>query len=189
MSQVSSASMILTLGLAGLVSGLAIVGVYTVTKPRIERNKAEALQRAVFEVVPGAADMSEVSEWGEGETVYAAVDAQGELLGYAVPAAGAGFQDTIELLYGLDPTAEHTLGMRVLESRETPGLGDKIIKDESFVGQFDHLPVKQELVTVKGGATAEHEVDAITGATISSKAVVNIINQANSTWQERLRER
>jgi Na+-translocating ferredoxin:NAD+ oxidoreductase subunit G len=188
MKPVSSASMILTLGLAGLVSGFAIVGVYTVTKPRIERNKAEALQAAVFEVVPGAAGMEALNDW-EGETIYAAVDEGGELIGYAIPAEGAGFQDTIELLYGVDPQANRIVGMRVLESRETPGLGDKIIKDLKFVGQFEDLAADPPLEAVKGGADADHQIDAISGATISSKAVAKIINQGNATWQERLRER
>ncbi len=187
MSEISSTSMIVTLGLAGLVSGLAIVGVYELTLPRIERNKAEALQKAVFEVVPGAKDMEALEAWGEGETLYAAMDAQGEVIGYAVPAEGAGFQDLIELLYGLDATGDNIVGMRVLESRETPGLGDKIIKDATFVGQFEGLNAQADLVVVKDGATEPYELDAITGATISSKAVAKIINQGNATWRERIR--
>ena len=76
--------------------------------------------------------------------------------------------------------------MRVLESRETPGLGDKIYKDESFVSNFEQLSVDPEIVVVADGRDADHEVDAITGATISSKAVVKIINQANSEWLDAL---
>ncbi|HJN74803.1 MAG TPA: RnfABCDGE type electron transport complex subunit G [Myxococcota bacterium] len=185
MSSDSSFSMILTLGVAGLVSGLAIVGVYEITLPRIERNRAEALQRAVFEVVPHATTMERV-DFDDG-AVYAAHNAAGELLGYAIPAKGPGFQDTISLLYGYDPARDRVIGMRVLESRETPGLGDKIIKDEVFVAQFEDLVVEPDILAVKKGkATTPNEIDAITGATISSKAVVEIINASNDTWLERL---
>ncbi|MEW8139698.1 MAG: FMN-binding protein, partial [Candidatus Thiodiazotropha endolucinida] len=100
--------------------------------------------------------------------------------------SGPGFQDTIRLLYGYQPKQRKVVGMEILESRETPGLGDKIYKDAEFVSNFDALSVEPEIVTVKRGAkAAPNEVDAITGATISSKAVVRIINQANQQWLQR----
>ena len=77
--------------------------------------------------------------------------------------------------------------MEILESRETPGLGDKIYKDAAFVANFDDLSIEPEIVTVKRGTkSAPNQVDAITGATISAKAVVRIINQGNRLWLERL---
>jgi electron transport complex protein RnfG len=77
--------------------------------------------------------------------------------------------------------------MAVLESRETPGLGDKIYKDADFVASFDGLAVDPEIRAVKKGKkAASNEIDAITGATISSKAVVRIMNEANARWLERL---
>jgi electron transport complex protein RnfG len=185
-----------TLTLAGLVSGTAIVGVYEVTLPMIEANNARALERAVFKVTPGSArmlglvvDEAGVRAVGEGETpdVYASYDDAGALVGYAIPGEGAGFQDTIRLIYGYDPGGGRIVGMEVLESRETPGLGDKIYKDEAFVGAFSALEVSPGIVCVKAGeASAPNEVDAITGATISSKAVVSIIRGANERWLGRL---
>jgi electron transport complex protein RnfG len=77
--------------------------------------------------------------------------------------------------------------MAILESRETPGLGDKIYKDAAFVANFDSLSIDPEIVTVKKGRkSAPNEVDAITGATISSKAVARIIQQGNLRWAPRL---
>jgi electron transport complex protein RnfG len=66
--------------------------------------------------------------------------------------------------------------MKVLESKETPGLGDKIFKDMDFVTGFQG--VETPIVGVKQGAAtgAENEVDMITGATISSRTVIGIIN-------------
>ena len=78
--------------------------------------------------------------------------------------------------------------MQVLESRETPGLGDRIYKDEVFVAEFRDLAVEPSIEVIKGHGEAPHEVDAITGATISSKAVVSILNAANDEWLDRLPE-
>jgi electron transport complex protein RnfG len=77
--------------------------------------------------------------------------------------------------------------MEVLESRETPGLGDKIYKDAVFVGGFSALSIEPEIVAVKKGTKSRpNAIDAITGATISSKAVVRIINETHTEWTERL---
>ncbi len=164
----------LTLAFAGLVSGLVLVSVYELTLPRITRNKAEALRRAVFEVVPGADRMEKIDT-----DLYGAFDDKG-FVGYAIAGQGAGFQDNISLLYGYDPGRKRVGGMRVLESRETPGLGDKIFKDQDFVGNFRDLAVEPPVKVVMTGRKAPNEVDGITGATISSKAVVRIINETNA---------
>lgn len=196
-------SLVLTLAAAGLFSGLAIVGAYRLTLPTIQANQAEALRRAVFQVLPGAERMERLvwSADGEGGTgrlvpaagttgaepsVYAGFTADGRFVGYAVPAAGAGFQDTIRLLYGYDPERDRIVGMEVLESRETPGLGDRIYKDEVFVGRFRDLAVVPRVELVKEEPTAPNQVDAITGATISSRAVVDIVHAGNQEWLARL---
>ena len=180
----------LTLGIAGLISGLALVAAYEVTLPRITANKAEALRKAVFEVVPGAADMQGLSVTDgrltpatEGAGFYAGYGADGKFVGFAIPGHGAGFQDTIHLIYGFDPSKKRIVGMRVLDSRETPGLGDKIFKDQAFVDIFNDLAVEPTVALVKKGKRQQpNEVEAITGATISSKAIVKIINATNATW-------
>ena len=194
--------MLVTLGLAGLCSGIALVGIFLLTLPMIERNRAEALEAAIFEVLQGATErVTFVLRGGvlarfespggtlpKEEAVYAGYDQAGELVGFAIPAAGAGFQDTIRLIYGYDPARQRVVGMQVLESRETPGLGDKIMKDDAFLNCFRDLAISPEVVAVKKGRTRDHEIDAISGATISSVAVVRIINEANARWLERLPE-
>jgi electron transport complex protein RnfG len=194
--------MMVTLGIAGMCSGLAIVGIFLVTQPMIERNRAEALEAAIYRVLEGAKTrVSYVLREGKlapfespddslpkEEAVYAGYDEAGALVGFAVPAEGPGFQDTIKLLYGYNVEKKRVVGMEVLESRETPGLGDKIIKDMNFVGSFRDLAVEPKIVAVKGGRSQENEVDAISGATISSVAVCNIINNSNSRWLDRLAE-
>jgi electron transport complex protein RnfG len=190
--------LVATLALAGLVSGLAIVGSYRLTLPTIRENQAAALRRAVLEVLPGAERLERL-EWRDAGLVAAESEAAdpdpagdagddggGELIGYAIPAAGAGYQDTISLIYGFDPATRRIVGMQVLESRETPGLGDKIYRDDAFVAQFRDLAVDPAVVLVKEEPTAANQVDAITGATISSRAVVGIIERANRQWLGRL---
>lgn len=185
--------LILTLGMAGLFSGLILVTIYLATRPLILRNQEAALEAAIYRVVPNAQTRKAfVVRDGEllphegtaspqtGEVIYGAYNAAGELEGFAIPAEGNGFQDTIQLIYGYNPETNQVIGMEVLESRETPGLGDKIIKDEHFLENFKALSVEPEIVTVKPGEkTAANQVDTISGATISSKAVVSILNNAN----------
>ncbi len=194
----SSMRLVLTLAIAGLLSGIAIIGIYESTLPTITANKARELREAVFKVLPGVSRMQQLV-YRDGElvaseeiakdepVVYGGYDEEGDFLGYAIPGAGPGFQDTIGLLFGFTPERQLVLGMEILESRETPGLGDKIYKDDDFVGSFRELLIDPEIVAVKKGTTSQaNEIDAITGATISSKAVVRIINEAHSEWLQRL---
>ncbi len=199
-SSPSSFRLASTLAVAGLISGVAIVAVYEATLPTITQNKAEELKAAVFKVLPTAVEMRKYqfdpdngtlqirTEKGSDEwTLYGGYAANGEFSGYAIPSAGPGFQDTIALLYGYLPQPRKVVGMEILESRETPGLGDKIYKDAYFVSNFHSLSIDPEIVVVKKGLrSAENEVDAITGATISSKAVVRIINEGNQRWLTRI---
>ena len=123
------------------------------------------------------------------EAVFGGYDEDGKLVGYAIPGAGPGFQDIVSLLFGYLPDVRKVVGMEILESRETPGLGDKIYKDLEFVANFHDLAIDPEIVAVKKGRkAAPNEVDAITGATISSKAVVRIINESKRVWASRLED-
>ena len=194
----SSLRLVLTLAIAGLVSGIAIIGIYESTLPTITANKARELREAVFKVLPGVSQMQAlVSRDGElvvvaapdkdEPVIYGGYDEAQAFVGYAIPAAGPGFQDTIAILYGYIPGKKQVVGMEVLESRETPGLGDKIYKDAVWVAGFSALSVEPEIIAVKKGTkSSPNEIDAITGATISSKAVVRIINEAHMAWVAQL---
>ena len=98
-----------------------------------------------------------------------------------------GYQDVIRVLYGYDPAREIIVGFKVLDSKETPGLGDKITKDPKFLANFEALQVKlnatrsaleHPIEVVKGTKHAPWQVDAITGATISSNAIGKLLNQS-----------
>jgi electron transport complex protein RnfG len=194
----SSLRLVFTLAIAGLISGVAIIGIFETTLPTITANKARELREAVFKVLPGVTQMQALV-YRDGElvvvpepakdepVVYGGYDDAGAFVGYAMPGAGPGFQDTIALLYGYKPSESLVVGMEILESRETPGLGDKIYKDMDFVDEFYALTIEPEIVAVKKGTkTADNQVDAITGATISAKAVVRIINETHAAWRGQL---
>ncbi|MBK7584700.1 MAG: FMN-binding protein [Myxococcales bacterium] len=190
-----------TLALAGLASGLIIVSVYLGTLEKIQENRAKAMQEAIYKVLPGTSKIEPFALTGatlvpftgkigapnRDPVIYLGRDEGGKAIGYAIPAEGAGFQDTIKLLYGYDPARRAVIGMEVLESRETPGLGDKIAFDPHFKANFNELLVdpKVELVK-KGDKTAKNQVDAITGATISSRAVVSILGKSHAIWLSKL---
>lgn len=181
----------------GLVCGLLIVVVYETTRPRIERARAAALRRAVFEVLPGAAASASfavdasgrfapLQEGGSGEAaVHAGYDAEGRLVGLALEAAGMGYQDVIRLLYGYAVDRQAIIGVHVLESRETPGLGDRVESDPVFLANFVHLDVSlaeagdavaNPIEVVKRGQKQHAwQIDGLTGATITSQAIGGIL--------------
>lgn len=185
----------------GVACALLIVSVYELTKPVIEKARAEALERAIFEVVPGAkksqaydASFAVAGADAKGERIFAAFDDSGALLGLAIPASGMGYADTIEILYGYSPDKDAVVGMVVLASKETPGLGDKIAKDPVFLKNFEALDAtmvgdapKNPIVAVKAGDKDQPwQIDGITGATISSKAIASILRDSTTKWVPRI---
>ena len=198
----SSFKLVFTLGLAGLLSGIILVGTFIYTKPMIQANKDAAIQRAIFKVLPECttystlkieddalvlkvADDSQKEEADKDELlIYSGFNAAEELIGFAIPGSEPGFQDVIGALFGYDAINKVIIGFEVLESKETPGLGDKIFKDADFQTNFKALAVAPEIIAVKPGTKQNaNEVETITGATISSKAVVRLLNETMETWE------
>jgi electron transport complex protein RnfG len=196
--KVSTFRLVATLAVAGIVAGVLIALVNQHTKPIIDAYRAEQLRLAVYEVLPEAARytthylvdgiLSTILPAGAKESeykrVYAGYDEAGEPVGVALSRGESGFQDVIMVIFGFDPADGTMTGMKVLESKETPGLGDKIFKDQPWVDQFFAGP-QTPLKPVKPGAGKGEpdEIDTITGATISSKAVIAIINNALAEWE------
>lgn len=195
--KVSTFRLVATLAVAGMLAGVLISLVNQHTKPIIDAYRAEQLRLAVYEVLPKAARyttfylvdgaLSETLPAGAKESeykrVYAGYGEDGAPVGVALSRGESGFQDVILVIFGFDPVAGTLSGMKVLESKETPGLGDKIFKDLPWVGQFFAGP-QTPLVPVKPGAGKglPGEIDTITGATISAKAVIAIINNSIAEW-------
>ena len=189
----SSTRMILTLGSVGLVASILLVVTYTVTLPYIEANQAAYLLASIRDVLPEAEtnvawtiDGESVSrdEATSGPRIFAGFTADSVLYGFAIEAQGQGYADVIRIIYGYRPDCACIIGMKVLESRETPGLGDKIGTDPAFRSNFDSLDVRIDdggIALIKQvGKSNPWEIDAISGATISSQAITDILNASNA---------
>lgn len=180
--------------LLAICFGAMLAGMQIALGPTIEANKVNETLERVPEMVLGADRARELADRKEavdvapltvgvdkaGKTVrYSVFEAKtnGQLAGWVAKTAGQGYADKIEMLIGFDPQVEKITGIFVLDQKETPGLGNKIVTDE-WRSQFIAKPTGQALAAVKGKARAGNEIDAITGATISSKAVTDIINTA-----------
>jgi electron transport complex protein RnfG len=176
-----SLKIIVVLTLAGLLSGGFLTLVYQKTAPEIEKRRLEALRKAIFVVLPQAVDYKEVEI--QGETFYQGIEKSGRETGIAFLVKGPGFQGEIKMMVGITQDLSKIQNIYILESVETPGLGGKITGDD-FQRQFKGLSIKDKIEIIKGGRGRRSEagsqkasVQAITGATISSRAVVDMINR------------
>lgn len=182
---------------AGAIAGWLIVTTYQLTLPRIEHHKGEVVKAAVHEVLKGPSTFDTLylqdgaltrslpaGVSGKGvERVYLGRDATGKRIGFAVSATESGFQEPITVMFGYDAAARTLIAMKVIANKETPGLGDKIEKDSAFVREFHGAAVPLTGVKKGSGAGRPNEMEMITGATISSRAVIQIINNAITRWQ------
>jgi Na+-translocating ferredoxin:NAD+ oxidoreductase subunit G len=185
-----------TLAVAGAAAGLLVVSVYRVTLPAIQKYAGQKVEGAVREVLksparwdtlylmkgvlvatpPAAADKRELTK------AFVGFDDGGHRIGVAITADGPGFQETMSLMIGFDPGTGALTGIKVLVDTETPGLGDKIENDPSFLAQFAGriAPVAGVRTKPRDGTS---EVQTITGATISSRAVIRIVDAAIARWR------
>ncbi len=193
--------MIATMVLVASICGVLIVGAFEGTQDAIAENKRITLERAVFKVLPGAASVREYAATATGIQAlagaampeggvkfYAAYDQAGALKGIAAEAAGKGYADVVRVLYGYDVNCQCIIGIGVVSMRETPGIGDKIITDQAFLKNFEALDVRvnaemtalaNAVKVVKHGTKRNAwEIDAIAGATVTSKAVGRGINES-----------
>jgi electron transport complex protein RnfG len=199
-SYILQAWLVLTLA---LVFGISLSAVQIKLGPRIAANKINETLAKIPEVVLGNEKAQKLAETGKTLSVkthtieiekkgkkkyYTAYEAKypdGRLAGWVTKAGGQGYADKIELLLGLDAEAVKITGLFILDQKETPGLGNKII-EEKWRSQFYSKGTDIALKVVKGGAGNTNEIDSITGATISSKSVCSIINKTTSDLKGQL---
>ncbi len=174
------ARMIIVLTLTGLISGGFLAGVAALTKEKIALNMQAEIEEAIDEVVDGAA-VDKVLLEEEDFVIYRELDDEGSLVGFAIQAAGVGFQDKITLMFGLDASLEKITGLTIIDQKETPGLGAKIEDWETFLQFWENRDATGLLTLHKPpmktiGELLPAEVNTITAATISSKKVLEIVN-------------
>ena len=162
----------LTLLIITAVVALALAGVNSITQDRIAAIQAEKTQKAIEQVLSGGYDRT-ITEFEDGtglvQTIYASDK------GYAVEVTPIGFDNTMTMMVGVDMEGK-VLGISVISHTETKGLGEvaaaQSAKGEAFRGQF--VGQSGALAVSKDGGT----IEAITGATITSRAVTAGVNAA-----------
>jgi electron transport complex protein RnfG len=164
--------------LLALIFATMLAGAEQVFGPQIDANKRNEIKDAVFAVVPETADVERMTI--DRHTVFKCVGETGEISGWGLVGSGFGFQDKIRLVVGLSADTTTITGLKVVENTETPGLGNKI-EDPKWAGQFQELDATEDVEVVKEDLTEDerlenNQVEAITGATISSDAVAAIAN-------------
>jgi electron transport complex protein RnfG len=178
--------LVVVLTAIALVAGLALTGVYALTKDPIETAQAAKKQEALNKVLPGfkgeIKDITTKDADGEDILVHLAVNPDGSLFGAGVETyTKKAFAGRFDLMVGFDLTGT-ILNTEVIKAGETPGLGDKINKDKSdFALQFSNRNPKDfKLVVKKDGG----DVDAITAATISSRAYCDAVQRAYDVFMK-----
>lgn len=159
-----------------LISTALLGGTNLLTVDKIAQVAAENAANARLSVCEGAAEFDEV-EVKLGEEVYicyTALDKEGNPVGYAVTTQDKSYGGTIEVMTGFDLEGKIT-GVEILTIDDTPGLGMNA-KNESF--RNNYIGKSGEL-TVSKTPTADNEIQAITGATITSNAVTRCVNVAS----------
>ena len=156
-----------------LVATLLLSLTNSVTKGQIERVQKEAADAARKLVCADAERFEEAAEYTDAE-VYKALDAGGNLIGYAVTTSGKSYGGTIDIMTGFDSEGRIT-GVQILNIEDTPGLGMNA-KKEAFRDQFEGKT--GEGLTVSKTASQDTEIQALTGATITSTAVTKCVKAA-----------
>ena len=158
-----------------IVVSFLLAGTNELTKGPIAEIQAQTAAEAMKAVCPEAVSF----EGGKGLEVefYRGLDESGEITGYAIPSAYKGYGGDVSIMVGISKDGEVT-GVEILAQSETPGLGANCTKD-SFTDMFKQ-PVPENGFSVVKDATggAHGRIDALTGATITSNAVTQAVNNA-----------
>ncbi|MEM1689843.1 MAG: RnfABCDGE type electron transport complex subunit G [Candidatus Hadarchaeales archaeon] len=155
---------IMVLTIICIISGFCLFAVHNLVKERIEKTENTEMIRLLSEIFPS-------SEFAEENGIYLARSKEnGELEGYIAMAEGKGYGGSISLMIGIhkDGTIKK---VKILKQSETPGLGARIT-EENFLAQFEGKSVDEVMLKRDGGT-----IDAISGATISSRAVVEAVRE------------
>lgn len=170
------------------IAGVILGGVHEITAEPIAIQAEKTNNEAMQEVLPSAEEFElmelEIPEDSSVLEVNKGL-AAGEEAGYTVKIKSAGYGGDIIFMVGI--SEEGSLqGMKILEHAETPGLGANAEKDE-FRNQFKDKSTEAELAVVKTAPANDNEIQALTGATITSKAVTSGVNAAVEFYNSELK--
>lgn len=155
-----------------LVAAFVLAGVNKITFPAIQASETKATAAAMEKLIPGADDYNQKSETNENLNV---ITKDGQVIGYCAKVSSTGYGGAVVMMIGVDKDMK-VQGIEILSHGETAGLGAKITEDK-FKNQFAGKDASG-LTVVKNPTTSPNEFEAVTGATISSRAVEDGIKQA-----------
>ncbi|KGN01778.1 electron transporter RnfG [Clostridium novyi A str. 4570] len=181
--------------IAGLVLGWA----HKVTLEPIDKQNIKTNNEAMNQVLPSAKEFAKIAaqEVKEGEKVDKVLPKENsivevnkgqngsEVTGYAIKVETKGYGGKIEMMVGISNQGKVD-GIKILNHSETPGLGAKA-PEPSFSDQYKGKAIKTPLEVVKGTASKDNEISAITGATITSRAVTKGVNEAVEYYNKELK--
>ena len=149
-----------------------------VTADKIAENEEQSKQNSMTAVLPDAAEFEEI----ETDVLYLGKDKNGNPVGYAVSTATQGYGGQVKVMTGIG-TDGNIIGVDVFyNDDETPGLG-KNTSNEAFRKQYQGLSADQDIAVSKDSADGQ-TVDAVTSATISSRAVTKAVNEACKIYKD-----
>jgi len=167
------------------VSGGLLSLVRSSTRARIEYQQLKFVKGpALKEIMKGCqndpiTDRFKIKVGKKEKTIFVGVF-NGEPRAIALEAFGKGFHGDIGVLVGIDIKTNKIIGIGVTTHSETPGVGARVKTDPTFRAQFRGLPINQTFkVKADGG-----QIDAVTGATISSRGVCNAVNNAIALYKK-----
>jgi electron transport complex protein RnfG len=165
-----------------LISALVLSVTYRFTQVKIRIQIVEEEMGALRQIFPAADDFKQDSMYGQD---YYRAEADGKLIGYVVKVRAQGYASDIDMLVGVDSRGDIT-GIKVTKQNETPGLGAKIVEIKPgeekpwFLRQFEGKKAKD--LNLKN-------IDAITAATVTSKAIIKAIKEQITIFLFKLNEK
>lgn len=170
---------IITTTLIAGISALILAVSYTTFKEDIKANEKEASLAAVREAIPTATKV-EMRKSESGFVYYIGYEAGGEIAGYAVPSSSQGYSEDNKIVVGYDKELLQIVSLAIASHSETPGLGAEMEKDY-FKSRFRGKKINLNLYVVKAADKKgeESEIDSLSGATITSRSVVDAVNDAS----------
>lgn len=168
------------------VAGLLLGGAFEITKAPIAASVETNRQTAMKEILPNADKFSKTDVKINDKVLEVNSGLKGnKISGYAVKVAPRGYAAPVEIMVGISTDGKVT-GIKILSHSETPGLGANA-PEPKFSDQYKNKSIKEKLEVVKVVPTKENQIQAITGATITSKAVTLGVNDAVDFYNSSLK--
>lgn len=162
-----------------LIATTLLAGTNLITSEKIALNAVETEKASRMLVLPEGKEYGEVTTLESGITYCVGLDESGNQVGYVFTANAKGYGGTVAVMVGLDNEGIIT-GIEILSHSETPGLGANATKDD-FKGRFVG---KSGELTVDKTSNDGQNIQAITAATITSKAVTGAVNSVTAAFEE-----